>query len=59
MTGIRCKSWNPGAMLALGIAVIAMFLAISESRAQPQNPIMPRLSMAKWQFFQNNPAAWN
>jgi hypothetical protein len=56
-----CKtiSWNLGAMLALGVAVITMFLAISESRAQSQNPKMPRLSVAKWQFFQSNPAAWN
>jgi Divergent InlB B-repeat domain/Viral BACON domain len=47
------------AMIALGVAVIAMLLAIPEGCAQPQNPIMPRLSVAKWQFFQNNPAAWN
>jgi hypothetical protein len=50
---------NLRAIIAFGAAVIAVLMGVSEGRTQPQNPIMPRLSVAKWRFFQNNPAAWN
>jgi hypothetical protein len=52
------NSCNPRAMIALGVAVIATFMATPESRAQSQNPVLPPLSVAKAQFFKNNPAAW-
>jgi hypothetical protein len=58
----------------IGVAAAAMLTAISESRAQAQNPqappqveplvvpsslMPPPLSVAKAQFFKNNPAAWS
>ena len=46
-------------MIAFVLAVIAVFLALPEGRAQTQEPILPRLSVPTLQYFKNNPAAWS
>jgi hypothetical protein len=61
-------------VIVLGIAAIAMLMAVPESRAQSDSPnlspndvplvvpsslVPPPLSVAKAQFFKHNPAAWN
>jgi hypothetical protein len=51
--------WNLRAMIALGVALIAILFAIPEGRAQTQDPILPKLSVATSRFFQNNPAAFS
>ncbi len=44
---------------ALVLAIIAIFLALPEARAQTPEPILPRLSVPTLQYFKNNPAAWS
>jgi hypothetical protein len=55
----KSNSWNLRAMKAFGVAVIATLVTIPEGRAELQNPVLPRLSVPKARFFQNNPVAWD
>src|ERR1700686_4505195 len=54
---ILTDTWNLRAIIALGVATIVILFGIPEGRAQTQNPLLPRLSRAGAQFFQNAPAA--
>ena len=55
---LKINSWNLRAMIASGIAVIAMLMAIQEGRAQ--NPVLlPPLSGPMARYFHDNPAAWD
>jgi hypothetical protein len=55
----KINSWTLRAMIAPGIAVIGMLVAITAGHAEPQDPIRPRLSVTKLSFFQSHPAAWS
>ena len=44
-------------MSAFGLTLIAVLMASGPCRAQPPDPVPPRLSAAKNLFLQNNPAA--
>jgi Divergent InlB B-repeat domain len=50
---------NLATKISLGIAVIAMFFAMPAGHAQTRDPILPKLSVAKSNFFHANPEAWN
>jgi hypothetical protein len=41
------------------LAVVAMIAASASGHAQTQDPILPRLSVSKALYFQNNPEAWS
>jgi hypothetical protein len=67
---VKTPSLHYRAIFGLGVGVIALLMAIPESRAQsqdqvppplfvPQDTVPPPLSVPKAQFFENNPAAWN
>jgi Divergent InlB B-repeat domain len=51
------NSWTLRAIIVAGLGAIAMLTGIAGSHAEPQNPIRPRLSVAKSSFFQSHPAA--
>jgi hypothetical protein len=50
---------NFRSIIGLGLAVIAVFIAAPEIRAQSQGPIPPPLSHPRAEYFMNNPDAWS
>jgi hypothetical protein len=50
-------SLNLRAVLALCVTLTAVLLAVPEGRAQSQNPVLPKISVATARFFQANPEA--
>ncbi len=55
----KINSWTLRAMIVAGLGAIAMLTGIAAGHAEPQNPIRPRLSVAKSSFFKSHPAAWS
>jgi hypothetical protein len=55
----KTNSWTLRAMIAPGVAIIAMLVVIADGHADAQNPVLPPLSVAKCFYFQAHPEVWS